>query len=104
MSGVMKTIEPTMSLHEVMNRIQLRFMTEQAMQIERHLPSLLESTWHVAPVRRKSPYKLHRSEEPRKIRRLRNAHGKWDEKHWEEACHHKWTSGTVELPPSIPFS
>jgi Holliday junction resolvase-like predicted endonuclease len=91
-----------MSLHEVMNRIQLRFMAEQATQIERHLPSLLESTWKVAPVRLKS-YKLNRPSKPRELNRLSNARGIWDERHWEEACYHRWSSGAVGLAPSIPF-
>jgi Holliday junction resolvase-like predicted endonuclease len=35
--------------------------------------------------------------------RLCNAHSKWDEKHWEEACYHKWSGESVGLALSIPF-
>jgi Holliday junction resolvase-like predicted endonuclease len=102
MKNLMKTIEPAMSLHEVMNRIQLRFMAEQTTQIKQYLPSLIENTSKVAPVRR-NPYKLKRPDKRRELNRLSNAHGIWDEKHWEEACYHKWSKRAHGLAPSMPF-
>lgn len=103
MSGEMKKIEPDMSFHKVKDIIQLRFMAEQAKQIKEHLTKLLESTWRVAPVQQNCPYVLCRDGKRRKLRQTDNARSKWDEKHWEEACYHKWYCGEDGLASSFPF-
>ena len=62
--GEMKQIASGMSLHVVMNSIQLRYMEMQAKQIAGHLDSLLQKTEEAAPVHAK-PYALTRKPEIR---------------------------------------
>lgn len=100
--GEMKQIEPEMSLHMVMNSIQLRYMEMQAKQIADHLDSLLQKTEDAAPVRAK-PYALTRNPEIRTFSSTGREKDRWQEKHWEEACYHKWADGTDKLHSLIPF-
>ena len=103
MAHKIKTIEAGMSLHNVMNMIQLRYMAEQAQQVSRHISALLENTFRAAPVRRK-PYKLRRPDTPRVLRwPARSPRDEWMEKHWEEACFHAWKDSDAGLDEDVPF-
>lgn len=102
MAGEIKNIEPTMSLQDVMNRIQLRFMDEQAQQMVSHLDALIERTEEVAPVRT-AAYALTRKPEVRTFGCTGREKDRWQEKQWEDACYHAWSDNADGLSTPVPF-
>lgn len=86
-----------MSLHEIKDKIQLRFAEQQADFIANNLETLIENTYCVAPVR-KNEYPLTRRDD-RNLTHSTN----FLEKHWEEAIFRKWEKVDDGLDPRVPF-
>ncbi|MFH1976904.1 MAG: hypothetical protein ABIJ52_15370 [Pseudomonadota bacterium] len=89
----------TMSLHDIKDKMQLKFAEQHADFIADNLETLIDNTYCVAPVRKadhpytlvhKNPHKLAPSVSPL-------------EKHWEEAIFRKWEKVDNGLDSLIPF-
>ena len=103
MSREMNMIADDMSLHEIKNRIQLKYMAKQADAIANELTYILENTSEAAPVRTKRAYKLKRGTERRHLRTAAKAKDACQEKHWEEACYWRWLDSSDGLASDVPF-
>lgn len=90
-------LEKTMSLHDIKDKMQLKFAEQHADFITNNLETLIENTCRVAPVR-KAPYAL-----DRKYRFSLTSSDSPLEKHWEEAIFRKWEIDEAGLDPQVPF-
>lgn len=99
MAHQMNIIGPKISLHKAMDKIQLRYMAEQANSISTNIESHIHATESSAPVRR-NPYKLDR---PNKTFRAMKPSNPFQEKHWEEAIFQKWCEQEDGLSDDMPF-
>jgi hypothetical protein len=90
-------LKEDMSLHEIKDKMQLRFAEQQAEFIINNLHALIERTHAVAPVRR-NKYCLSRD-----LSRHLAPHDPYLEKHWEEAIFRKWNEQDAGLDRRIPF-
>ena len=90
-------LDESMSLHDIKDKMQLRFAKQQADFIFNNLEKLIDNTYRAAPVC-KNEYRLTRSDDrnlPPNIPAL--------EKHWEEAIFRKWKKVDDGLDSRIPF-
>jgi len=90
-------LDNKMSLHDIKDKVQLRFAKQQADFIADNLETLIDNTYCVAPVR-KNKYRLTRPDD----RNLTSSVSPL-EKHWEEAIFRKWEKVEDGLEPPIPF-
>ena len=92
-------LENSMSLHDIKDKMQLRFEKQHADFIANNLEALIENTHRVAPVRRADhPYTLTRRDRNNLTPNVPPL-----EKHWEEAIFRKWKKGEDDLDPRFPF-
>jgi len=94
-------LDKTMSLHDIKDRMQLKFAEQHADFIAHNLETLIANTYCVAPVRKAGhPYPLVRNH-----RRKLTPSVSPLEKHWEEAIFRKWKikKGGVGLNRGVPF-
>lgn len=98
MKGKQNVLTRDLSLHEIKDKIQLKFSKQHADFIADNLEELIKNTDCVAPVRKIKNYKL----KPEDNRNLTHS-VKSQEKHWEEAIFQKWKNSFDFLDPRVPF-
>ncbi|MFA7097269.1 MAG: hypothetical protein WC383_12430 [Gammaproteobacteria bacterium] len=99
MNRQQNVLDKSMSLHDIKDKMQLRFAEQQADFIFNNLETLIDNTHRVAPVRRADhPYTL-----VRRGRRNLTPNVPPLEKHWEEAIFRKWKEADDNLDSRIPF-
>jgi hypothetical protein len=92
-------LDKGMSLHDIKDKMQLRFAEQHAVFIANNLETLIENTHRVAPVRKADhPYTLTRRDRTNLTPNIPPL-----EKHWEEAIFRKWEKDEDGLDPLIPF-
>ena len=90
-------LDNTMSLHDIKDKMQLRFAEQHAEFIFNNLEDLIDNTYCAAPVR-KNKYPLIRPDERNLTPNVPPL-----EKHWEEAIFRKWRKADDDLDSRIPF-
>lgn len=99
MNRTQNFLNDTMSLHEIKDKVQLRFAKQQADFIADNLERLIENTYCVVPVRKAGhEYPLVHND-----RHDLTPNVPALEKHWEEAIFRKWNEDEAGLDPWVPF-
>jgi hypothetical protein len=99
MNRQQNVLDKSMSLHDIKDKMQLRFAKQQADFISNNLETLIDNTYCVAPVRKADhPYTLGRTDDRNLTSRVSPL-----EKHWEEAIFRKWEKVEDGLDSPIPF-